>query len=147
MSCLLRLAISITRHLQIFKIINNLFLAYFLQEFAVRSGLYLSAEIGTTIYTEGITELDRQTLVSFWRAIVVSHFGKSQSKASHIRDPLYIYLHRAIATSISPRTASREKVTTSDLFFLYCLLLGRTCDLATSLAAYCHTAHHRQSRG
>ena len=122
-------------------------MAYFLQEFAVRSGLYLQAEIGTAIYTEGITKLDRQTLVSFWRAIAVSHFGKSQTKASNIRDPLYIYLHRAIATSISPRTSSREKVNQSDLFFLYCLLLGRTCDLAKSLAEYFKSAHHRQARG
>ena len=64
-----------------------------------------------------------------------------------MRDPLYIYLHRAIATSIAPRSHSRDKVNTSDLFFLYCLLMRRTCALATSLVDFFHTAYHRQARG
>lgn len=111
------------------------------------SGLYTQEEVGQPIYRDGITQLDRQTLVSFWMAIATSHFGKSQAKAARMRDPLHVYLHRAIATSIVPRTHSRDKVNTQDLFFLYCLLMGRTCDLATSLVDFYRTASHGQARG
>ena len=126
---------------------NYLSLSSLLQEFAVAVGLYLPEETGQPIYTDGVRMLPRQLLVSFWRFIAVTPFGRAQAKASQIRDPLYIYIHHAIATSIAPRGQSRDKVGTTDLFFLYCLLLGRPCDLVGSLVEFFSTAHHRQSRG
>ncbi|MFS8008061.1 hypothetical protein Hanom_Chr14g01268271 [Helianthus anomalus] len=47
-------------------------------------------------------ELPRSTLFRFWRVIVWGRFGRSKSRVSHIRDPLFYYLHRGIATSIAP---------------------------------------------
>ncbi|KAF5761842.1 hypothetical protein HanXRQr2_Chr16g0769791 [Helianthus annuus] len=57
------------------------------------------------------------------------------------------YLHHLLATSISARGYSREWCTTTDLFFLYCLLYRRPCALAHGLAQYYASAHHRQERG
>ena len=56
-------------------------------------------------------------------------------------------MHRCIATSIAPRTKSREWCTSQDLFFLYCLLYRRPCALARSLAQFFASAFHRQERG
>ncbi|KAL9999992.1 hypothetical protein Hdeb2414_s0451g00896671 [Helianthus debilis subsp. tardiflorus] len=91
--------------------------------------------------------MDRQTLISFWRAISRVPFGKSWQKATTIIDPLYRYLHQVIASTIVPRGSSKEKVNLSDLFFLYCLLRRQPCDLAASLAEYFATVYHRQLRG
>ncbi|KAD3337403.1 hypothetical protein E3N88_32923 [Mikania micrantha] len=42
---------------------------------------------------------------------------------------------------------SQEWCTSQDLFFLYCLLSGRPCNLAQCLAEYFSTYYHRQERG
>ncbi|KAF5814804.1 hypothetical protein HanXRQr2_Chr03g0115241 [Helianthus annuus] len=117
------------------------------REFAVVTGLYTEPELDTDLYTQAVTMMDRQTLISFWRAISRAPFGKSWQKATTIRDPLYRYLHHVIASTIVPRGSSKEKVNLSDLFFLYCLLRRQPCDLAVSLADYFSTAYHRQLRG
>ncbi|KAJ0567817.1 hypothetical protein HanIR_Chr06g0289151 [Helianthus annuus] len=117
------------------------------REFAVHTGLYTEPELDTDLYTQAVTMMDRQTLISFWRAISRVPFGKSWQKATTIVDPLYRYLHQVIASTIVPRGSSKEKVNLSDLFFLYCLLRRQPCDLAASLAEYFATAYHRQLRG
>ncbi|KAJ0495393.1 hypothetical protein HanIR_Chr12g0608291 [Helianthus annuus] len=117
------------------------------REFAVHTGLYTEPELDTDLYTQAVTMMDRQTLISFWRAISRAPFGKSWQKATTIRDPLYRYLHHVIASTIVSRGSSKEKVNLSDLFFLYCLLRRQPCDLAASLADYFSTAYHRQLRG
>ncbi|KAF5808039.1 hypothetical protein HanXRQr2_Chr04g0140881 [Helianthus annuus] len=117
------------------------------REFAVHTGLYTEPELDTDLYTQAVTMMDRQTLISFWRAISRVPFGKSWQKATTIVDPLYRYLHQVIASTIVPRGSSKEKVNLSDLFFLYCLLRRQLCDLAASLAEYFATAYHRQLRG
>ncbi|KAJ0575400.1 hypothetical protein HanIR_Chr05g0212311 [Helianthus annuus] len=117
------------------------------REFAVHTGLYTEPELDTDMYTQAVTMMDRQTLISFWRVISRAPFGKSWQKATTIRDPLHRYLHHVIASTIVPRGSSKEKVNLSDLFFLYCLLRRQPCDLAASLADYYSTAYHRQLRG
>ncbi|KAM0008775.1 hypothetical protein Hdeb2414_s0105g00795601 [Helianthus debilis subsp. tardiflorus] len=117
------------------------------REFAVHTGLYTEPELDTDLYTQAVTMMDRQTLISFWRAISRVPFGKSWQKATTIIDPLYRYLHQVIASTIVPRGSSKEKVNLSDLFFLYCLLRRQPCDLAASLAEYFATAYHWQLRG
>ncbi|KAD7478642.1 hypothetical protein E3N88_01778 [Mikania micrantha] len=42
---------------------------------------------------------------------------------------------------------SQEWCTSQDLFFLYCILSGRPCNLARCLAEYFSTYYHRQERG
>ncbi|MFS7938045.1 hypothetical protein Hanom_Chr05g00434861 [Helianthus anomalus] len=54
------------------------------------------------------------------------------------------YLHNIISTFITARNKSREWCTSGDLFFLYCLLYKRSCDLAHELAQYFTSAHHQQ---
>ena len=91
--------------------------------------------------------LPRSTLVSFLMVIVTRLFGKTKGRYTAIRDPLYRYLHRCIATSIAPRFQSREWCNKSDLFYLYCLLRRQPCALHLCLAQWFNSAHHRQERG
>ncbi|KAJ0942032.1 hypothetical protein HanPSC8_Chr03g0087101 [Helianthus annuus] len=56
-------------------------------------------------------------------------------------------MHHMFATSIAGHGYSREWCTSTDLFFLYCLLYRRPCALAHGLAQYYASAHHRQERG
>lgn len=118
-----------------------------LRRFAVVSGLYTEEETFTPLYTEGITELTPGQCLGFWSVISAGPFPWPTGKASAITDPLYRYLHRLIATSIAPRKESRDRVTTTDLFYLYCLLTGRPCALATCLAQFYGSAYHRQEWG
>ncbi|KAM0055397.1 hypothetical protein Hdeb2414_s0006g00205591 [Helianthus debilis subsp. tardiflorus] len=121
-----------------------------LAEFAVRCGLYMQEEIETEIYTAGLVVVEKPTLVGFWQVIAgENHWEheKSKGRVSFVRDPLYRYLHHLLATSISACGYSREWCTTTDLFFLYCLLYRRPCALAHGLAQYFASGHHRQERG
>ncbi|XP_022008406.1 uncharacterized protein LOC110907783 [Helianthus annuus] len=121
-----------------------------LAEFAVHCGLYMQEEIETEIYTAGLVVVEKPTLVGFWQVIAgADHWEheKSKGRVSFVRDPLYRYLHHLLATSISARGYSREWCTTTDLFFLYCLLYRRPCALAHGLAQYFASGHHRQERG
>ncbi|XP_021978960.2 uncharacterized protein LOC110874954 [Helianthus annuus] len=121
-----------------------------LAQFAVHCGLYMQEEIETEIYTAGLVVVEKPTLVGFWQVIAgADHWEheKSKGRVSFVRDPLYRYLHHLLATSISARGYSREWCTTTDLFFLYCLLYRRPCALAHGLAQYFASGHHRQERG
>ncbi|KAF5754628.1 hypothetical protein HanXRQr2_Chr17g0793431 [Helianthus annuus] len=71
-----------------------------LGEFVVHSGIYTLEETDTPIYTEGVHVLPHSTLVRFWQVIGWGRFGRSKSRVSYIRDPLFRYLHRLITTSI-----------------------------------------------
>ncbi|KAM0060945.1 hypothetical protein Hdeb2414_s0004g00130131 [Helianthus debilis subsp. tardiflorus] len=107
-------------------------------------------EIETEVYTTGLVVVDKPTLVGFWQVIAgENHWehDKSKGRVSFVRYPLYRYLHHLLATSISARGYSREWCTTTDLFFLYCLLYRRPCALAHGLAQYYASTHHRQERG
>ncbi|XP_035836908.1 uncharacterized protein LOC118484905 [Helianthus annuus] len=121
-----------------------------LAEFAVHCGLYMQEEIETEIYTAGLVVVEKPTLVGFWQVIAgADHWEheKSKGRVSFVRDPLYRYLHHLLATSISARGYSRGWCTTTDLFFLYCLLYRRPCALAHGLAQYFASGYHRQERG
>ncbi|KAJ0736213.1 hypothetical protein HanPI659440_Chr11g0441021 [Helianthus annuus] len=102
-------------------------------------------EIETEIYTAGLVVVEKPILVGFWQVIAgADHWehDKSKGRVSFVRDPLYRYLHHLLATSISARGYSRECCTTTDLFFLYCLLYRRSCALAHGLSQYYTSAHH-----
>ncbi|MFS7946640.1 hypothetical protein Hanom_Chr06g00538761 [Helianthus anomalus] len=64
-----------------------------LREFAVHNGLYLMKETDTSVYAEGVHVLPDSTLVRFWQGIGWGRFGRSKSRVSHVRDPLFRYLH------------------------------------------------------
>ncbi|KAD5803697.1 hypothetical protein E3N88_15057 [Mikania micrantha] len=118
-----------------------------LAEFAVITGLYWEPETVTPLYTAGITEIDDATLRAWWPLIADDPFAGTKARVTRIRDPLIRYMHRLIATSIAGRGRSREWCTLQDLFYLYCLITGRTCQLARCLAEYFATYYHRQQRG
>ncbi|KAJ0871065.1 hypothetical protein HanRHA438_Chr11g0507911 [Helianthus annuus] len=122
-----------------------------LAEFAVRFGLYMQEEIETEIYTAGLVVVEKPTLVGFWQVIagadhwsMISRRGGCRLLGTHYTG---MYLHHLLATSISACGYSREWCTTTDLFFLYCLLYRRPCALAHGLAQYFASGHHRQERG
>ncbi|KAL8244547.1 hypothetical protein R6Q59_010805 [Mikania micrantha] len=118
-----------------------------LAQFAVITGLYWEPKTVTPLYTAGITEIDDATLRAWWPHIADDPFRGTKARVSRIRNALIRYMHRLIATSISGRGRSREWCTLQDLFYLYCLITGRTCQLARCLAEYFVTYYHRQQRG
>ncbi|KAI3826959.1 hypothetical protein L1987_01019 [Smallanthus sonchifolius] len=95
-----------------------------LRQWAVATGLYFEPETVTPLYTEAVTEVDKEDFLVFWGLISDSPWLGTNGRVLGIRDPLYRYLHRRISTSIIPRQKSREWCTDRDLFFLYCLLTG-----------------------
>jgi hypothetical protein len=117
-----------------------------LRSFAIHSGLYTEEETHQPVYTEAIHQTPIDELVAWWPAIGDGPFT-SESRSSDIRDPLYRYLHRLIATSITGRRSGVERCTSRDLFFLRCLLRGTPCHLARGLADYFAGYFRRQTRG
>ncbi|KAL8239381.1 hypothetical protein R6Q59_015948 [Mikania micrantha] len=104
-------------------------------------------ETVTPLYTKGITEIDDATFRAWWPHIADDLFAGTKARVSRIRDPLIRYMHLLIATSIAGRGRSREWCMSQDLFYLYCLITGRTCQLTRCLAEYFATYYHRQQRG
>ncbi|KAL8224111.1 hypothetical protein R6Q57_019586 [Mikania cordata] len=101
-----------------------------LVEFIVLPGLYWEPETVTPLYTTGITEIDDATLRAWWPHIAEDAFIGTKA--------------RLIATSIAGRSRSREWCTLQDLFYLYCLITGRTCQLVCCLAEYFATYYYQQ---
>ncbi|KAL8216770.1 hypothetical protein R6Q57_023607 [Mikania cordata] len=118
-----------------------------LAEFAIISALYSEPETVTPLYTAGITEIDDATLRAWWPLIADDPFAGTKARVSRIRDPLIRYMHRLIATSIAGHGRSREWCTLQDLFYLYCLVTGHTCQLARCLAENFVTYYQQQQRG
>jgi hypothetical protein len=98
----------------------------FLRQFVVLSNLYTEEHTREPIYTMAISMglADAQRL--WWPTIGEHAFGGG-SRVSNIRDPLYRYMHRMIATSIAGRGKGTERVTAIDLFYLRCLLTHTPC--------------------
>ncbi|MFS7951715.1 hypothetical protein Hanom_Chr07g00598381 [Helianthus anomalus] len=100
-----------------------------LREFLLHYGLYTLEETNTPhpppptpLYNKGVHMPPCSTLVRFWQVIDLGRFGRSKSRVSRIRDPLYRYLHGLIVTSIALREQSRGRCNHGDLFYLYCLV-------------------------
>ncbi|MFS7920776.1 hypothetical protein Hanom_Chr03g00228721 [Helianthus anomalus] len=72
-----------------------------LREFVVHTDLYTLLEMDTPLYTNGLYEALRSTVVRFWGVIGRGPFGRSKARVSCIVDLIYRYLHRLIATSIA----------------------------------------------
>ncbi|KAI3687191.1 hypothetical protein L1987_80884 [Smallanthus sonchifolius] len=88
-----------------------------LRHWAVTTGLYFEPQTVTPLYTEAVTEADKEELLVFWGLISDSTWLGTKGRVSGIRDPLYRYLHRLISTSIAPRLKSREWCTDRELSF------------------------------
>ncbi|KAL8232576.1 hypothetical protein R6Q57_002354 [Mikania cordata] len=117
-----------------------------LAEFGSALGLYTEQELEMSIYTTAIYTADDAVVSAWWPRIAEEPFVRT-ARVTGIRDPLIRYLHRCIASSVTGRGMSQEGCASHDLFFLYCLLSGRPCNLARCLAEYFSTYYHRQERG
>ncbi|KAL8189172.1 hypothetical protein R6Q57_028738 [Mikania cordata] len=117
-----------------------------LAEFGSALDLYTEQELEMPIYTTAIHTADDVVVSAWWPRIGDEPFVRA-ARVTCIRDPLIRYLHRCIASSVTGRGMSQELCTSQDLFFLYCLLSGRPCNLARCLAEYFSTYYHRQERG
>ncbi|KAD3337898.1 hypothetical protein E3N88_33419 [Mikania micrantha] len=115
-------------------------------EFGSVLGLYTEEETHMPIYTTAIHTAEDAVFSAWWPRIGDDAFVRS-AWVTRIRDPLIRYLHRCIASSVTGRGMSQEWCTSQDLFFLYCTLSGRPCNLARCLAEYFSTYYHRQERG
>ncbi|KAL8244508.1 hypothetical protein R6Q59_010766 [Mikania micrantha] len=98
-------------------------------EFGSVLGLYTEEETHMPIYTTAIHTADDAVVSAWWPRIGDDAFDRS-AWVTRIRDPLIRYLHRSIASSVTGRGMSQEWCTSHDLFFLYCILSGRPCNLA-----------------
>ncbi|KAL8232043.1 hypothetical protein R6Q57_001821 [Mikania cordata] len=117
-----------------------------LAEFGSALGLYTEQELEMLIYTTAIHTAEDAVVSAWWPRIGDEPFVRA-ARVTRIRDPLIMYLHRCIALSVTGRDMRQEWCTSQDLFFLYCLLSGRPCNLAQCLAEYFSTYYHRQERG
>ncbi|KAI3815487.1 hypothetical protein L1987_15156 [Smallanthus sonchifolius] len=100
-------------------------------------GLYTGQELQTELFTEGITEFPtEEDKDQFWYEFGFGIYDPSLTKASSLRDPLHRVLHRCIVYSISGRGQGETVVNLRELFYLYCLVRPRTCNLAHSIAGY-----------
>ncbi|KAL8231398.1 hypothetical protein R6Q57_001176 [Mikania cordata] len=118
----------------------------YLAEFGSALGLYTEQELEMPIYTTAIHTADDAIVSAWWPRIGDEPFVRA-ARVTRIRDPLIRYLHRCIASSVTGRGMSQEWCTFQNLFFLYCLLSGRPCNLARCQAEYFSTYYHRQERG
>ncbi|KAD6794855.1 hypothetical protein E3N88_05751 [Mikania micrantha] len=106
-----------------------------LTQWGIATGFYTRDEVTTPLFVDAAIEEDAAVLVDWWPVIGDEPFV-NKARASSIRDPLHRYLHRCIACTITGRRLSQEWVTQKDLFFMYCLITGRSCNLAWLLADY-----------
>ncbi|KAL8232916.1 hypothetical protein R6Q57_002694 [Mikania cordata] len=117
-----------------------------LVDFGCALGLYTEQELTMPIYTTAIHTADDAVVSAWWPRIGDEPFVRA-FRVTRIRDPLIRYLHRFIASFVTGCGMSQEWFTYQDLFFLYCILSGRPCNLARCLAEYFITYYHRQERG
>ncbi|MFS7952863.1 hypothetical protein Hanom_Chr07g00611911 [Helianthus anomalus] len=68
-------------------------------------------ELSQLAYTSSYKELLVVAAADTWE------HDKSKGRISHVRDPLYRYIQRMLATFITGRGYSREWCTSTDLFF------------------------------
>ncbi|KAI3824505.1 hypothetical protein L1987_05965 [Smallanthus sonchifolius] len=100
-------------------------------------GMYTRQELQTEIFTDGITEFPtEEDKDQFWHEFGFGMYDPSLTKASSLRDSLHCVFHRCIVYSISGRGQGETVVNLRELFYLFCLVRPRTCNLAHSIAGY-----------
>ncbi|KAL8244893.1 hypothetical protein R6Q59_011151 [Mikania micrantha] len=117
-----------------------------LAEFGSVLGLYTEEETHMPIYTTAIHTADDAVVSAWWPRIGDDAFVRS-ARVTRIRDPLIRYLHRCIASSVTGRGMSQEWCTSQDLFFLYCILSGRSCRACVSRRTSHGSGFDFRSRG
>ncbi|KAJ0836713.1 hypothetical protein HanRHA438_Chr16g0770101 [Helianthus annuus] len=108
-----------------------------LREFVVYSGLYLMEETDNPSRRRCITPFDTFQVLASDR---LGSLWPLEVEGFTYQRPLFRYLHRLIATYITPCEQSREWCNQGDLFYLYCLIWGEMC------AQWFSAAHHWHDR-
>ncbi|KAD6794448.1 hypothetical protein E3N88_05344 [Mikania micrantha] len=117
-----------------------------LTQWGIATGFYTRDGVTTPLFLDASLEEDEAVLIDWWPVIGDDPFV-NKAPVSRIRDPLHRYLHRCIACTITGRRLSQEWVTQKDLFFMYCLITGRSCNLAWLLADYFASFISRKATG
>ncbi|KAD4179011.1 hypothetical protein E3N88_27602 [Mikania micrantha] len=117
-----------------------------LTQWGIATRFYTRDEVTTPLFLDASLEEDEAVLIDWWPVIGDEPFF-NKARVSRIRDPLHRYLHRCIACTIIGRRLSQEWVTQKDLFFMYCLIIGRSCNLAWLLADYFSSFISRKATG
>nr|GEW63737.1 zinc finger, CCHC-type [Tanacetum cinerariifolium] len=105
-----------------------------LLELGWRVGLYIerkskeNATLSRLIRAETVKKI--RLLMEFWPSIREGGFNVANIKVASIRDPKVKLAHRCIATTISCRKESTNRVTEIDLYYLYCIYTeGFVCNI------------------
>ncbi|KAL8239968.1 hypothetical protein R6Q59_016535 [Mikania micrantha] len=119
--------------------------------FAVAFGLYSQEQVAAPDF-EGLLRgsaraptpgyVTEEELSAFWRTISTQP-NTDLRLASQIRDPFLRYIHRILGSTLIPRSSGKDKVSSFDLFCLYCIQGCHPANLATILL----TSFARPRRG
>ncbi|GJT71501.1 ribonuclease H-like domain-containing protein [Tanacetum coccineum] len=79
----------------------------------------------------------KHMLMEFWPTIGNEEFVVGGISVKEVRDPKVKLAHRCIATTVSGRKESTQKITKIDLFYLYCIYAsGVVCHIPYWMAKY-----------
>ncbi|GKE79370.1 hypothetical protein Tco_1545490 [Tanacetum coccineum] len=96
-----------------------------LLELGWRIGLYTERKSKENATLSGLSRAETvkeiRLLMEFWPSIGDSVFNVGNTKVTSIRDPKVKLAHQCIATTISGRKESANRVTEIDLYYLYCI--------------------------
>ncbi|GJY89135.1 hypothetical protein Tco_0503763 [Tanacetum coccineum] len=112
-----------------------------LLEFGWRVGLYTERKSRENATLSGLSRAETvkeiHLLMEFWPSIGDSGFNVGNTKVASIKDPKVKLAHRCIATTISGRKESTNRVTEINLYYLYCIYTeGVACNISYWLAKY-----------
>ncbi|GJS81734.1 zinc finger, CCHC-type containing protein [Tanacetum coccineum] len=96
-----------------------------LLELGWRVGLYTKRKYREHVTLNGLSRAETvkasHLLMEFWPSIGDGGFNVGNTKVESIKDPKVKLAHRCIATTISGRKESTNRVTKIDLYYLYCI--------------------------
>ncbi|GJX02354.1 hypothetical protein Tco_0186267 [Tanacetum coccineum] len=96
-----------------------------LLELGWRVGLYTKRKYREHVTLNGLSRAETvkasHLLMEFWPSIRDGGFNVGNTKVESIKDPKVKLAHRCIATTISGRKESTNRVTKIDLYYLYCI--------------------------
>ncbi|KAJ0441972.1 hypothetical protein HanIR_Chr16g0803871 [Helianthus annuus] len=104
-------------------------------QLGLRMGIYTEAEVQRR-FRRALKQIPNDTATAFWHEIGEGPYNPTVTKATHLRDPFHRYFHRVLTHTISGWGEGTAVCTLKDLFFLYCLVHQKRCNLAYALALF-----------
>ena len=113
-----------------------------LTEFALHLGVYTEEEVTLPIYTRALTQIPND-IHNYWNKHSRVGFGPL-NYTNMFKDPLHQFMHLVIASTIRGRASNLRRVSSLELFYLYCIFESIPCNIAHTLANYfAHIKHRR----